>query len=181
MESSKKIRAQILFLWNLYKNPNEIRKIEFCKKVKKKQDLRKWWFLEGLCVSVTVSMVYVEGLCVSAICSFWLTKKSCLQNFCLIKKFIMLEIVGRNAFKIMTSWIIWYFETIILCSVHSFWFMKYVDLVIFLEKIIFWVCLHSWVELVEGGRGGGGGGVLSFWNLSKKGEDQVFSIKRSGR
>ena len=112
--------------------------------------MRKWWFLEGLCVSVTVSMAYVEGLCVSANCSFRLPKKSCLQNFCSIKKFIMLEIVDRNAFKIMTSWIICYlfsgFETIILCSVHSFWFMKYVDLVIFLEKIISWVCLHSWVE-----------------------------------
>ena len=67
---------------------------------------------------------------VLAICYFQLRKKSRLQNFYSRKKLMMLEIVNKNVFETMTLPIIWYlfqgFKTVILCSVHSIWFKKYV-------------------------------------------------------
>ena len=35
------------------------------------------------------------------ICYFWLRKK-CLQNLCMLKKWMMLEIVDKSAFEAMT-------------------------------------------------------------------------------
>ena len=61
-------------------------------------------------------------------------------NFCLIKKWVMLEIADMNVFKIMPllnnlviickvfvyiKLICAGFKTIMLCSVHSFWLVKY--------------------------------------------------------
>ena len=75
---------------------------------------------------------YLNGLncLVFSICYFWLRKKWCLQNFCLIKKWMMLEIVNKSVFEAINCHIIWYlfagFKAVILCSVHSTWLMKYV-------------------------------------------------------
>ena len=54
-----------------------------------------------LLVAETVNVWMVNCL-VFAICYFRLHRKWCLQNFCLIKKRIVLEIVDKNAFDIMT-------------------------------------------------------------------------------
>ena len=43
---------------------------------------------------------YLNGCLVFSIHYFWLRKK-CLQNFCLIKKWMMLEIVDKCAFEAM--------------------------------------------------------------------------------
>ena len=37
-----------------------------------------------------------------SVCYFWFRKKWCLQNFCLINKWMMLEIVDKSAFEAMT-------------------------------------------------------------------------------
>ena len=37
-----------------------------------------------------------------SVCYFWLFKKWCLQNFCLIKKWMMLEVVDKSAFEAIT-------------------------------------------------------------------------------
>ena len=56
-------------------------------------------------------------------------KKRFLQNFCLIKKLMMLEIINNNVFEIITlpnNLIrICRLKIVILCSVFSVWFVKY--------------------------------------------------------
>ena len=70
-------------------------------------------------------MVYCPAF---SICYFWLRNKWCFQNFCLIKKWLMLEIGDKSFLKLWHRQIIWYlfasFKDIILCSVHSIWFVK---------------------------------------------------------
>ena len=62
-----------------------------------------------------------ESSCFSN-CHFQLCKKWCLQNFYSVKKQMML-------LKLWHCWLIWYlfagFKTLILCSGHSIWFVKY--------------------------------------------------------
>ena len=69
-----------------------------------------------------------------AVWNFQLSKKWCLQNFYTILKCMMLVIVDKNVFKVMTlpvcyCRIIWFsfasFKTIMLCSVLSIWPVKY--------------------------------------------------------
>ena len=66
---------------------------------------------------------------VFSICYFWLHKIWCLQKFCLIKKWVVLEIFDKSVSKIMTLpnnlVLICRFQAIILHSVHSIWFVKY--------------------------------------------------------
>ena len=71
-------------------------------------------------------------------------KKWCLQNFCSIKKWMMLIIVDKSIFKIIT-WLnnlvlITGFNTRIFCCVHFIWFMNY----IFSTKMWF-VKTLSWI------------------------------------
>ena len=72
-------------------------------------------------------------------------KKWCLQNFCSIKKWMMLIIVDKSIFKIIT-WpnnlvLITGFNTIIFCCVHFIWFMNYM----FSTKMWLWKLLvESW-------------------------------------
>ena len=65
-----------------------------------------------------------------SVCYFWLRKKSCYQNVCSIKKWMMLEIINKNVSEIMTMpnnlILAWRFKTIILCFFHSVRLMKYV-------------------------------------------------------
>ena len=55
-------------------------------------------------------------------------KKSCLLNFHSIKNCMMLEIVAKYVFKIMAlqNNLLAGFKTILWCSVHPKWFVKYV-------------------------------------------------------
>ena len=65
-----------------------------------------------------------------SICYFRLRKKWCLQNFCWINKWLMLETFDKSVFKSMTLpnnlVLICKFKAIILCSVHSTWLVKHV-------------------------------------------------------
>ena len=68
----------------------------------------------------------------SLLCSLWfqLHKKWCLQNFCLRKKRMIVKSSIRMFSKLWQCQTVWYlfasFKTIILCSLHSMRFMKYV-------------------------------------------------------
>ena len=81
-----------------------------------------------------------------AICYFQLHKKSCLQNFCLIKKWMMLEIVKKNVFRFMilpNNMVLICKIVIILCFIHSILIMKYV----FFAKIWFMKTLTRIVNI----------------------------------
>ena len=73
-----------------------------------------------------------------AFCCFLFCQKWCLQNFYWIEKFMVLETVDKNVFEIITlqnNLVLFAgLRTIILCSVHSAWFVKYA----FSAKIWFW-------------------------------------------
>ena len=57
------------------------------------------------------------------------------------KKWMMLEIANKNVFKIMAMPKIWYLN-IILCFVHSIWFVKYV----FSTNIWF---IKTWTKIIK--------------------------------
>ena len=67
---------------------------------------------------------------VFAICYFRLSIRRGLKNFCSIEKRIMLVVVDKNVLKLWHYKIIWClfagFKTLVLCSVHSTWLIKYV-------------------------------------------------------
>ena len=66
-----------------------------------------------------------EWLIVVSICYFRLGKKRCLKNFCSIKKWVMVVIVDKNVFKIMTLLnnlvLIWRFykHSFVFCSLYT--------------------------------------------------------------
>ena len=76
------------------------------------------------CLSGIGVINFLNNCLVFSICYFWLCKNWYLQNFCLIKKWIMLEIVDKSVFKIMSlphsSVFIFSFEghNLVFCSLH---------------------------------------------------------------
>ena len=85
----------------------------------------KKWFSK-----TTVNQIVNDNWLVFWVCYFGSTKKWCLQNLCLIKKWMIVDIVDKNVFEIISLSnnlaLTCRFTTIILCSVHSIWFLKYI-------------------------------------------------------